>query len=353
MGGNVFNGVVAAGAAAILAVLAPQLAAAQAAGSAEAGAAARVNPKWSPPRTPWGHPDLQGIWTTDDMRGIPQSRPEEYGTRAYLTDQEFAERSSRRESARETQDRGAVGTFRNEEGTRTFGYTSMVIDPQDGRVPPTVAQARERRSTPGTFGVGPFNTIADFSLYDRCITRGVIGSFTPAVYGNGARIVQTPDAVAISYEMIHDTRVIPLDGKPPLGAGIHQYMGDARGHWEGNTLVVVTKNFTDKTAIAGVRHSEQLVLTERFTRIDPDMVDYEIRVDDSLTWEKPWTMRMTITRQPGYEIYEYSCHEGNIALEHTLLGERAYEKAAAEAAAKGSAPPERVFERVNGPDRAR
>jgi hypothetical protein len=331
----------------------PLPALAQAEGSAEAQAAARLDANWAPPRTPWGQPDLQGIWTTDDMRGVPQQRPQEFGTRQYLTDEEFAARAAGREGARETQDRGASGTFRNEEGTRTFGYTSMIIDPPDGRIPPVLETARERRSAPGSFGLGPFNTMADFSLYDRCITRGVIGSFSPAVYGNGARIVQTPDTVAISYEMVHDTRIIPLDGRPALSDNIHQYMGDSRGRFEGDTLVIESANFTDKTAIAGVRHSEQLKLTERFKRIDPQMIDYEITVDDPLTWEKPWTLRMTITQQPGYEIYEYSCHEGNLAMRHALMGERAYERAAAEAAAKGLPPPERVFERVNGPDRAR
>jgi hypothetical protein len=228
----------------------------------------------------------------------------------------------------------------------------MVIDPPDGRIPPVLPQARERRQA-GTFGVGPFNTMQDFSLYDRCITRGVVGSFGPAVYGNGARILQTPDSVVISYEMVHDTRIIPLDGRPPLGAGIHQLMGDSRGHFEGNTLVIESANFTDQTALGGVRHSTELKLTERFTRIDPEMIDYEIRVEDPKTWEKPWTMRMTITQQPDYAIYEYACHEGNMAMRNILSAERAYERAAAEAAAKGQPPPERVFERVNGPDRAR
>ena len=331
----------------------PSPAAAQAAGSAEAKAAARLDPSWAPPRTAWGHPDLQGIWTTDDMRGIPQQRAAEFGTRQHLTDEEYATREEQRERARQTQDRGASGTFRNEEGTRSFSYTSMVIDPPDGRIPAALPEARQRRTTPGSFGVGPFNTIQDFSLYDRCITRGVVGSFGPAVYGNGARILQTPDTVIISYEMVHDTRVIPLDGRPPLGRNIRQYMGDSRGHWEGNALVIVSSNFTDKTNLGGLRHSDQLRLTERLTRIDPEMIDYEIRVEDPLTWEERWTLRMTITQQRGYEIYEYSCHEGNIALRHTLMGERAYEKAAAEAAAKGQPPPERVFERVNGPDRGR
>jgi hypothetical protein len=338
--------------AAAAAVAAPATAAAQAEASAEAQAAVRLDPSWAPPTTPWGHPDLQGIWTTDDMRGIPQQRPVEFGAREYLTDEEFAARGAQREGARETQDRGAVGTFRNEEGTRTFGYTSMVIDPPDGRFPPVLPEARQRRMA-GTFGVGPWNTMQDFSLYDRCITRGVVGSFGPAVYGNGARILQTPDTVVISYEMVHDTRIIPLDGRAPLAAQIRQYMGDSRGRFEGNTLVIESSNFTDKTALGGVRHSEQLKLTERFTRIDPEMIDYEIRVDDPETWEKPWTMRMTITQQGGYEVYEYACHEGNMALRNILSAERAYERAEAEAAAKGLPPPERVFERVNGPNRAR
>jgi hypothetical protein len=340
------------GAATAALLTAPSLAHAQAAGSAEATAAVRTGRDWQPPMTPWGHPDLQGIWTTDDMRGIPQQRAAEFGTRQYLTDEEFAARGEQREGARETQDRGAVGTFRNEEGTRTFGYTSMVIDPPDGRFPPVLPEARERRQA-GTFGVGPFNTMQDFSLYDRCITRGVVGSFGPAVYGNGARILQTPDAVVISYEMVHDTRIIPLDGRPKLASGIRQYMGDSRGHFDGNTLVIESANFTDRTALGGVRHSTELKLTERFTRIDPEMIDYEVRVEDPKTWEKPWTMRMTITTQPDYQIYEYACHEGNMAVRHILAGERAYERAAAEATAKGLPPPERVFERVNGPDRAR
>jgi hypothetical protein len=327
-------------------------AAAQAKGSAEAAAAKRVNPHWKAPRTAWGHPDLEGTWTTDDMRGVPMARPAQFGTRVHLTDEEFAARAKQRETARQIDD-GRAGTFRNEEGSRDFGYTSMVIDPPDGRVPALTAAARARPRAQGSFGVGPWEKIEDFSLYDRCITRGAIGSFMPAVYGNGARIVQTPTEVVISYEMIHDTRVIPLDGRPAPGAGIQSYMGSARGHWEGDTLVVESSNFTDKTAVGGALHSTALRLTERFTRIDPAMIDYEITVTDPLTFVKPWTMRMTITQQADYEIYEYGCHEGNLAMRHALLAERAYEKAAAEAKAKGLPPPERVFERVNGPDRAR
>jgi len=147
--------------------------------------------------------------------------------------------------------------------------------------------------------------------------------------------------------------VIPLDGRPPIGEGLHLFMGDSRGHYEGDTLVIESRNFTDRTAVGGARHSEKLRMVERFTRVDPQMIDYEIRVDDPETFTKPWAMRMTITSQPGYEIYEYGCHEGNNAMRNALTAERAYEKAAAEAKQKGLPPPERVFERVNGDDRAR
>jgi hypothetical protein len=286
------------------------------------------------------------------MHGVPMSRQASYGTREYLTDTEFSTRARQRENARKVDD-ARTGTFRNEEGTREFGYTSMVIDPPDGRVPATVPAARTRRQVTGTFGNGPWEKVQDFSLYDRCITRGVIGSITPAVYGNGVRIVQSPDAVTITYEMVHDTRVIPLDNRPPLGENIQLFMGDARGHFDGDTLVVESRNFTDRTAIGGARHSTQLHLTERFTRIDPKMIDYVVRVDDPDTFTRPWTMRMTITEQPGYDVYEYACHEGNNAMRNTLSAERAYERAVAEAKEKGLPAPERVFDKVNGADRAR
>src|ERR1043166_2863057 len=152
-----------------LAVIAlPSPAAAQAKGSADAGAAKRVDPHWKAPRTAWGHPDLEGIWTTDDMRGVPMARPQRFGTRAYLTDEEFAARAKQRGAARELDD-ARTGTFRNEEGTRDFSYTSMVIDPPDGRVPALTAAARARPRLQGSFGVGPWEKIEDFSLYDRCI----------------------------------------------------------------------------------------------------------------------------------------------------------------------------------------
>ena len=325
----------------------------QARAAAEASAAAFVNPKWPVPKLAWGHPDLEGVWTSDDMRGIPMSRPPQFGTRRYLTDEEFATRARERSTARKVDD-ARTGTFRNEEGTRDFGYTSMVIDPPDGRVPALTAEARARSPIRGTSGVGPFDTIDDFSLWDRCITRGLAGSWLPVVYGNGTRIMQTPDAIIIAHEMVHETRVIPLDGRPHLGEGIRQMMGDSRGHWEGHTLVIETTNFTERLAVTGgVRHSAAMKMTERITRIDPQMIDYELRVDDPKTYVAPWTLRMTLTSQPGYEMYEYGCHEGNRSVPNALSAERTYEKEAAENAKKGLPPPERVFEKVNGDDRGR
>ena len=325
---------------------------AQAAGSADAKAAKRSNPKWKTPRNALGQPDLEGTWTSDDMRGVPVSRQQQFGTRQFMTDQEFAAREKQRETARKVDD-ARSGTFRNEEGTRSFSYTSMVIDPPDGRVPAQVPGARRGRGGGGTFGTGPWEKVQDFSLYDRCITRGAVGSIMPAVYGNGMRIVQGPDSVAITYEMVHDTRVIPLDGRAPLNDDLHFFMGDSRGRYEGDSLVIESRNFTNRTSVGGGPHSENLRMTEKFTRIDPEMVDYEIRIEDPTTYTRPFTMRMTLTTQPDYEVYEYACHEGNNAMRNVLSAERAYEKAAEEAKAKGLPPPERVFQQVNGADRAR
>jgi len=309
---------------------------------AETTAAKAKDPNWKAPRLSWGHPDLEGIWTSDDMRGIPTSRLPAQGTRESLTPEEFARRAGGDEASRDR----AVNeeTFlRNEFGVRTFGYTSFVVEPADGRLPALTQAGLARQKASfgvGTFGNRPFNDFEDFSLYDRCITRGVGGVF-PVLYGNGLRIAQTPDEVVISYEMVHDTRVIPLDGRPHVGPAIKQYMGNARGHFEGDTLVIVTKNFTDRIGFQGP-NSEGLTLTERFTRIDPKMIDYRIRVEDAEMYTAPFTMRFTITEQPNYQLYEYSCHEGNSAVGNALSGERAYERLVAEAKAKGLPVPPRT-----------
>jgi hypothetical protein len=203
------------------------------------------------PRTPWGDPDLQGVWTSDDMLSIPMERPEQFAGRAELTDEEFAARAQRDQQALD-RNKKAVGAFRGDVGSRTFRQTSRVIEPADGRIPPTTPEAQRRVESRQARRSNAPSSWEDRSLYDRCITRGVLGSTLPVIYGNGNQIFQTPTSVVINYEMVHDTRVIPLDGRPHVGPRIKTYLGDARGHWEGNTLVVETTNFMDdKTGIGG------------------------------------------------------------------------------------------------------
>jgi len=314
---------------------------------AETTAAAYVGKSWKAPRTSWGHPSFEGAWSTDDFRGVPVTRPPTQGTRTSLTQEEFAKRAQEIESGRDFSVN--VGTFlRHEFGLRTFGYTSMIVDPPDGQLPALTpaAEAAARAQTRGTFGPGPFDDFGDFSLYDRCITRGVLGSLLPVIYGNGVRITQNPESVAISYEMIHDTRIIPLDGRPALDNGIRQWMGSARGRFEGDTLVIETTNFTDRTSVGsnggGVPNTEQLKLTERLTRVDPAMIEYVARVEDPGAFTAPWSLRVMITSRPGYEVLEYSCHEGNGAVAHSLSGERVYEQQVADAKAKGLPIPARA-----------
>src|SRR5262250_3211050 len=179
----------------------------------------------------------------------------------------------------------------------------------------------------------------DFSYYIRCITRGVTGSVFPVIYGNGQQIVQGPGYVTILQEMVHEARVVPLDGRPHAGPNMRSYMGDPRGHWEGNTLVVETTNFLgNKTGIGlnggGTPTSDALKLTERYTRVDPNTINYEMTVDDPKTYTKPWKVGFPISQEPGYQNFEYACHEGNYAMFDSLSGARAQERAAAEAAKK-------------------
>ena len=326
---------------------------AQARGSAEASAAAFVDPKWKAPKVAWGHPDLEGIWTSDDMRGVPMSRPAQFGTRRFLTDEEFAARARERATARKVDD-ARTGTFRNEEGTRDFGYTSLVIEPADGRIPALTAEARTRPAPRGTGGVGPFNTIDDFSLWDRCITRGLTGSWLPVVYGNGTRIIQTPDSVIIAHEMVHETRVIPLDGRPHLGAA-----STVDGHLAGplGGQHARHRNHQLHRSHCGHRRRRPGQRGDEDNGADHPDRSGDDRVRDS--GGRPEDLRCTVDApddpdQPArYEMYEYGCHEGNRSVPNSLSGERAYEKQAAENASKGLPPPERVFEKVNGDDRGR
>ena len=292
------------------------------------------------PKTPWGDPDLQGVWSSDDTSGIPRERPVELGTRLYQSDQEYGARVKQVEAGVQRAE-NAVGSFRGDFARRAFRQTSLIVDPPDGRMPAVTPFAETRRASRdrGTFGNGPFNTTEDFTMYDRCITRGIVGSVLRVVYGNGNRIVQAPGMVAISYEMIHDTRVMYTDGRPHIGQAIRQLLGDSRARWVGDELVVETTNLTDKTSIGGngngLRHSDKMKITERFKRVADDIIQYQFTVDDPITYAKPFTMSLPLTPLDGNVLLPYECHEGNYAVRQSLGAERAEDRALAEDLAKG------------------
>jgi hypothetical protein len=209
----------------------------------------------------------------------------------------------------------------------------FLTDPADGRIPEMTPQALKREAAAAALndarnGEGRADSWLDRSLYDRCITRGLPGSMMPVIYGNSYQILQTPDAVAIRYEMIHETRVIPLDGRQHIGPAIRQFLGDARAHWEGTTLVVETTNFTSKTHMGynNRYNSEKYRLVERFTPSGPDRLQWQVTIDDPDTWKRPWTFTMPLTRDDTQQVFEYACHEGNLGLEHILSAARAEER---------------------------
>ena len=304
---------------------------------------------YTPPKTAWGEPDLRGTYTSDNFIGIPFERPAQYGERATLTDEEFEAREkanqvqvakdlSEKPESKFEEDEAANNAPRHwlERGTKLSHATSLVIDPPNGRLPALTPEAQRRQAqNRGRFALQ--NDAAEFhSYYDRCITRGVISSILPAIYGNGTRFLQGPGYVVIQNEMIHEDRVIPTSSTAPrLGKNTHLYMGDPRGHWEGNTLVVDSTNFTDKIGVGGgTVASTSLHLIEKFTRTAPDTIRYEFTVDDPQTYSAKWTAALDLTMMPGYEIYEYACHEGNYGLRNMLSASRADDRAAASATAK-------------------
>jgi hypothetical protein len=306
-------------------------------------AAKQPTHSWVSPRTPWGDPDLQEVWTTEDLRDIPYERPDEFAGRLQLTDEEFAARKAR---AQRGETRAPTG-FANASKTRTFRQTSLIVD-GDGKYPRLTPEAlkRFRITDIGTYGEGPFLGPEDLNLYDRCITRGVVGSLLPVAYGNGLQILQTMGSVVINYEMVHETRVIPLNARPHPGPRIRMYMGDPQGHWDGDTLVVETTNFTNKTSVGrngyGPHNSESLRLIERFTRVAKDRIDYEVTVDDPQTWIRPFKMAFPLSTQSGYRILPYECHEGSLTVAEVLGAARVEDRDAAEAAKKGLPVPPRL-----------
>jgi hypothetical protein len=302
-----------------------------------AAVVASAQKPYSAPRTPWGHPDLQGVWTTDDARSVPLQPPAEFGERRLLSEQEYAERKRRDDETRGDV-RGAAGTFVGEVGTRTHRQTSLVVEPANGRVPARTPAAEQRMAAQAK-AVNPLLPLTweDRSLFERCISRGPLAAL-PTLYGNGLRIVQSPGVVAISHEMIHEARIIPIDGRLP-GEALRGYMGYSTGRWDGDALVIETSGFTGKTALAGTRHTEKLRVLERLTRTAEDTITYEATVIDPDTWTGAWKVSVPLTTQPGYEVYPYECHEGNNALRNMLSAARAEEKVIEEYVKKGLPPP--------------
>jgi hypothetical protein len=291
------------------------------------------------PRTAWGDPDLEGVWTNTTT--TPLERLREAGDTAVLSEDE-REALSRRVAERLDQDKpGAAGSvvpyneFWYERGTLA-NRTALIIDPSDGRIPALTPDAQKRWD--GQIAERkqhPADSWLNRSSYDRCITRGMPGAMLPGFYNHNYQIVQTRGSVAILVEMIHDTRIIPLGGSPHLNQGVRQWLGDSRGHWEGNTLVVETTNFNDKVFERGAAwgFGGTMRLTERFTRIDADHLDYQFTIDDPKTFVSPWTVSTPMMKITG-PVLEYACHEGNHAMVGILGGARADDRKAAEKGGK-------------------
>ncbi len=299
---------------------------------------ARAAGTWTPPRTPDGQPDLQGMWTNGTI--TPFERPVAQADKPFLTEEEAAaaERQSAERRANPAPPRaGDVGG--DNAAFVDFGYkitstrqTSLVVDPPDGRVVIRPDAEKQR-----DFNLNSTDSYESMSPWDRCITRGPTGLF-PANYNNGYQIVQTPTFVVIVSEMIHEARIIPIDGRPHVDPRVRLWTGDSRGHWDGTTLVVDTTNFNDKGWITthagsgrlrGVPYSEALHLVERFTRVGPDTMHYTMTIDDPNIYARPWTVSIPFTHDDTYQMFEYACHEGNQATELALRGARTQEREAA------------------------
>ena len=297
-----------------------------------------------PQVTPWGDPDLQGAWT--NATTTPLQRPAELAQRDSFTEEERAELDAERarteqracatelvvlQTAPPPTSTGSYNSFWLEQGTRTL-QTSLIVDPPHGRLPDVTPWAQRQADD-----LVAVRASASYparweepSVFERCITRGLPATMMPGFYNHNYQILQTPGYVVIYAEMIHDARIIPLDGRPQLDAEIRQWMGDSRGRWEGDTLVVETANFTGKVYERRVSNtvfgaSREMHLVERFRRVDEDTLDYRLTVTDPRTFAAPWTAAIPMTTLDG-PIIEYACHEGNYSMENMLRGARLQER---------------------------
>jgi hypothetical protein len=288
------------------------------------------------PRTPWGHPDLQGTW---DYRTItPLERAAALGNREFYTDEErkaLEARAGRRMDGPPEEVRPGLTHAQYATDPGRFvadgNRTSLIVDPPNGRIPPLTAEGRARQGRAPNRNQTVNASWLDRGNQERCITYGLPSASLPTLYNNNIQIVQSPDSVVIVHEMIHEARVVPLDGRPRLGDNVRGWIGDSRGRWEGDTLVVETTNFNGKNNYRG--STTGLHLTERYTRIGADRLELRLTVSDPTTWERPWTVLLPMRPTEG-ELLEYSCHEHNLSMVNILEVARDAEKAAA----KGQAP---------------
>jgi hypothetical protein len=317
-----------------------------------AAASLAAQSRYVVPRTPWGDPDLQGLWPGTGMMGVPLERPANLADKSQLTDQEFAARAAQaqRQAALDEEEfvapRPTTEAVLTGAGTGPPGHwgergapqrqTSLVVDPPNGRIPPmTLAGQKRTAAIPASLyydnsGSGAVNGPEDLSVYDRCITRGLIGSMVAVGYNAGNQIVQGPGWVGLRNEMIHEARMIPTDGRKHVLSAIRTYMGDSVGRWEGATLVVDTTNFNGRTGIGAngraLYHSDALHVVERFTRVDANLIQYEAVIDDPKTWTRPFTIAFPLKRDMRYGMFEYACHEGNYGLRNILSAARASDR---------------------------
>jgi hypothetical protein len=307
-----------------------------AAGQAPVSASkARAAASWKQPLTSWGDPDLQGTW--NNVTATPLERSKDLSGKAELTNEEaadFEQRSAKRRAEAEARPHtGYAASIWFETSYSLSGNrTSLLVDPADGRLPALTADAKkEADEMTEARKASPADTWEDRGPYERCITRGLPGGMMPGFYNHNYQILQTPTYVAIVVEMIHDARIIPMDGRPHVGSGIKQWLGDSRGRWEGNTLVIETKGLRKvnlrNTAVFGTSENGRVV--ERFTRLGPDVMDYRITVEDPATFTRSWTASIPMSKVEG-PLYEYACHEGNYGLPNILAGHRKAEREAAQ-----------------------
>jgi len=287
---------------------------------------------WTPPKTPWGEPDLQGIWPLNHLIATPFQRPEKYGDRRMLTEDEFAAAEKAAAARNKRFESGAIPQA--DSGTQVLRITSLLSEPANGRFPALTEHGKELYANMhGSYKPGQtvFDSPADFDEWDRCITRGMPVSMEPRNYNNGIRIMQSPGYVIILLEMAHEARIIPTDGRPALDPAVKEWLGESRGHWEGNTLVVETTNFNGKGDLtnSGVPgsppltpNSEQERITERFTRTAPDTIEFSMHVEDPDVIVSPFTVAYPMKLDNKYQIYEYACHEGNEAIRGYIVNSR-------------------------------